>query len=824
MDLNHIAVDNCDEDFHNEKFSPRPDFPLGGVVLDVAERDLARIVTRVVDHMIASDQIPADQRDHVITILLEKYASIFATNRPSNSANESNGVSSSTVHRDTMRESTTYIHHDCFTELNRAVGEMTAVMAGGVSFLQSPILAFVRLSEEVVLGNRIKDSMPVRFIFVLLGPFHDEKDYHKISCSITTLMERNEFLEAAYTAHSLNELLCAADDVLPPATSTADGNNETNTIKSNQFELERVTTEATTEDQPPRRNPLLRVGKPFYGLYRDIRDRYPKYPSDIIDGLNGQVLAATLFIFFAVLSPAITFGGMYNNLIGVGESLLLSCVNGVIFAVFAAQPLLIIGPTGPLMVFDISLYNFAQANGLDFLSIRVWIGLWMVVIGLTVAAFEGIVIVKKITRFTEEIFASMICLIFLYEAVVKMVGIFYDHPLLQEYDCENYFHQTTLDEDFNDTYVWLNTTTRDVPTPARVSPQPNTALLSLILMLGTFTIAIKLKNFRNSKFLGRGVRRALGDFGMPIAIFLMVLLDFLIQDTFTDKLTMPEGIQPSNPDIRGWMINPLGQVKPLPVWCMFAAAPAAILVFFLVFLEGSICHLILSKPERKMVKGTGFHLDLVLSCFINLMSGLLGAPFMCPACIRTVAHAAALTVTSPARSPGQPLQVEGVKEQRLSGLVVSILVGVAVLLSDALNLVPKAVLLGIFLYMGTASTAGIQFLERLVLMFMPVKYHPDAPYVKKVRTMKMHIFTAVQLIMLGILLGVKESPASLALPFVLSLLVPLRLYFLPTIFSKSELCALDGSGAMKTSDNDEPDFYEAPHALPVQADQEQEKA
>ena len=58
--------------------------------------------------------------------------------------------------------------------------------------------------------------------------------------------------------------------------------------------------------------------------------------------------------------------------------------------------------------------------------------------------------------------------------------------------------------------------------------QPNTALLSLLLMFGTFAIANYLRHFRNSKFLGRRVRRMLGDFGVPIAILLMVGVDLLI--------------------------------------------------------------------------------------------------------------------------------------------------------------------------------------------------------------------------------------------------------------------------------------------------------
>ena len=51
----------------------------------------------------------------------------------------------------------------------------------------------------------------------------------------------------------------------------------------------------------------------------------------------------------------------------------------------------------------------------------------------------------------------------------------------------------------------------------------------------------------------------------------------------------------------------------------------------------------------------------------------------------------------------------------------------------------------------------------------------------------MHIFTLTQILVLALLWGVKVSPASLALPFVLVLTVPLRRLLLPRIFSEIEL-------------------------------------
>lgn len=60
-------------------------------------------------------------------------------------------------------------------------------------------------------------------------------------------------------------------------------------------------------------DPLQRTGRPFGGLGRDVRRRYPKYVSDFKDALNSQCMAAVIFIYFAALSPAITFGGLLGK-------------------------------------------------------------------------------------------------------------------------------------------------------------------------------------------------------------------------------------------------------------------------------------------------------------------------------------------------------------------------------------------------------------------------------------------------------------------------------------------------------------------------------
>lgn len=81
--------------------------------------------------------------------------------------------------------------------------------------------------------------------------------------------------------------------------------------------------------------------------------------------------------------------------------------------------------------------------------------------------------------------------------------------------------------------------------------------------------------------------------------------------------------------------------------------------------------LIISKPERKMAKGSGFHFDLLILVGMGGLSAIFGVPWLSAATVRTVTHANALTVMSKGPKP----VIEKVMEQRVSGIVVALLVG-----------------------------------------------------------------------------------------------------------------------------------------------------
>lgn len=316
----------------------------------------------------------------------------------------------------------------------------------------------------------------------------------------------------------------------------------------------------------------------------------------------------------------------------------------------------------------------------------------------------------------------------------------------------------------------------------------------MCLMLGCFLIAYFLRQFKNGTFLPGKIRRLIGDFGVPIAIFLMVVVDLNIEDTYTQKLMVPKGLMVSNPGMRSWFINPFGEHKSFPVWVMFACAVPALLVFILIFLESQITTLIVSKPERKMVKGSGFHFDLLLLVGMGGCSAIFGVPWLSAATVRSVTHANALTIMSKGPKP----KIEKVLEQRISGILVALLVGLSILMEPILKMIPMAALFGIFLYMGITSLNGIQLWDRILLLFIPKKYHPNEPYATRVSTSRMNLYTAIQIVCLAALWIIKSSPASLALPFILILTIPLRMFMTGHLFTELEMKCLDADDAKVT--------------------------
>lgn len=722
------------------------------------------------------------------------------------------------------------------------------ILVGETELVNIPIVAYVRLKEGQNLGSITEVAVPTRFIFLMLGPNGSRKKCHEIGRAIATLMCDEIFHAVAYHAKSRDDLLTGIDEfldqvtVLPPGEwdpsikieppKAVPSQEARKSISHVDLQSTLKNGDATPikeeEDEADHCDPtLVRTGRLFGGLIDDIKRKAPFYLSDFKDALQMQCLASTIFMYFACLTPIVTFGGLLgsatDNYMGAMESLVSGFVCGISYHMLAGQPLTIIGSTGPILVFETIVYQFCTEQDLVYLTFRFWIGIWVFVILMVMIAFDLSALVRYITRFTEEAFAVLIALIFIVEAFKKLFHILDERPVnmnpndLLNYSCLCLNNLTNDDGNYtmfpSNHSIWTGNVTEPDYIPLErygnshyitlkdrcehhdgypIGPgcdtviyYPDVFFFSYIVFFKTFCIAYFLKMFRTSSFLPNKVRSFISDFSVTIAIAVMITVDVCVGFE-TPKLHVPESFKPTRDD-RAWVVNPILN----PVWSIFAAIGFAILATILIFMDQQITAVIINRKEHKLKKGSGYHLDLTLIAVQVAVCSVLGTPWFVAATVLSINHVRSLTVESECAAPGEKPKFLGVREQRVTGTLAFVMVGLSVLMGKILKFVPLPVLFGVFLYMGVASLTGLQLVQRTLILFMPPKYQPDYPFLEHVPLRRCHLFTLIQVICLALLWVIKSvQQISIVFPLMVLAMCFIR-KGLDWIFTNHELKWLD---------------------------------
>lgn len=176
------------------------------------------------------------------------------------------------------------------------------------------------------------------------------------------------------------------------------------------------------------------------------------------------------------------------------------------------------------------------------------------------------------------------------------------------------------------------------------------------------------------------MRKVLGDFSSVLAILLGCGLDTFL-GLATPKLLVPTEFKPTLSG-RGWLVSPFGAN---PWWLSVAAALPALLLSILIFMDQQITAVILNRAEYRLQKGAGFHLDLFCVAVLMLFTSALGLPWYVSATVISLAHIDSLRRESKACIPGEAPNFLGIREQRLTGLVVFVLTGVSIFLAPVLK-------------------------------------------------------------------------------------------------------------------------------------------
>lgn len=664
----------------------------GNCLLNLDERSMEGIIRSAADFLLQTGKLDEDQTQNVIEGLIQR-----------------------------EKIAPTAIGHGCAIPHYYGPG------------LEQPLMLFIRLKHAVNLGA--PDGLATRFVFILIGPEQSAAKHLDMLAAIARLMADGEFHFEAAKAKNQQDFIDALDRHVKRSRPS-------------------VPSKAKLS-----RDELAKSTRPFEGLWQDIRRRAPYFVDDFVQGLQSKCISSVLFLFFACLAPAVTFGGIMglatDGQIGPVEMLTASAICGVLYALFAGQPLIILGGIGPLLIFTIILYRLCGdlEYGDQFLSVYGWVGLWTGLFTVLLSITNASNLMRYFTRFTDEIFSALMSLIFIYEAVKALVFTFQDS-----------FSETDQPHDG--------------------------AFLTLILTLGTFYIAMSLSRFRRSHYLLPRMREFLADFGPSLALAAMAIVAWLLRNEVTlETLSVDEGLQaPQMVDL--WAI---------PAWLRWAAAGPAALATLLVYLSQNITARLINNPENKLKKGAAYHLDLLVVGVLIAGCSLFGFPWLVAATVRSLAHMRALSDTEEVvlSSGASKERIIHVTENRFTALVIHLLIGVSLFWLPLLQLIPMAALYGIFLYMGFVSLVGNQFIERLSLWLMDSALYPATHYIRRVPIRTIHLYTALQFLCLAVLCAINVSRweiVRIVFPVFIALLVPIRA-LAAKFFSKDDLEILDAEEA-----------------------------
>lgn len=484
-------------------------------------------------------------------------------------------------------------------------------------------------------------------------------------------------------------------------------------------------------------------------MVEDVKRRRKVYASDWTDAFKAKrkVIPAILFLYFACLSPAVSFGTIASQItdgsLGIVEFLLSAGVSGMAYAIMCGQPMAFIAPTGLTLAFISGLYRFCSVKSLPFFPIYSWVGLWTSLFFVLLGLGGSSQLIRFCTRFTDEIFNALLSVNFIYEGLEALRRNF------QEADPNN----LTM------------------------------PFIALAMALTTFWSTMKVATFESSKYLNQKARTIIKDFG-PVTIF--ILMSFLNHLSWIGKfrvptLAVPESFQLANG--RALLVDLNAVSLPVKLGC----ALPAILLTSLFFMDQNISVRVVNNPNNKLQKGAAYNLDMVALGLITGALSLVGLPWMCGATVQSLNHVRSMTETRFNEATGKA-EVVGVTETRLTGFLVHALICGTLGLLPLLGFVPIPVVAGVFLFLGRKLMTGNSFLQRIQEMFVEKSRLPADHPIRFIGRRKTNIFTLTQVAcLIGLWTFKQNSATAIFFPSVIGFLMFLRAAVLPKFFTEDEL-------------------------------------
>lgn len=102
-------------------------------------------------------------------------------------------------------------------------------------------------------------------------------------------------------------------------------------------------------------------------------------------------------------------------------------------------------------------------------------------------------------------------------------------------------------------------------------------------------------------------------------------------------------------------------------------------------MDQQITTVIVSRKENKLRHGVGYHLDLLIVAILVGLLSWIGMPWMIADTVLSLTHSSSLRMESAVAAPGERPTFLGIREQRVTNIIISLLIGVSVFLTKFLQ-------------------------------------------------------------------------------------------------------------------------------------------
>ncbi|VEU21169.1 DEKNAAC102048 [Brettanomyces naardenensis] len=450
-----------------------------------------------------------------------------------------------------------------------------------------------------------------------------------------------------------------------------------------------------------------------------------------------------------------------NNSYGVNEVLMSSAMGGIVFGLFAGAPLCIVGVTGPISIFNYTVYELIVPRGIPYFQFMCWICLWSMLLHFTIALTNLVSYMRYITKFSCDVFGFFINIVYIQKGIQILV------------------HQFSLGD----------------PSDSTASGFASITLALVMALFGCFAYFFGDKTL----YLKPRIRTIFRDYGTPLCvIFFTGFIHFGGQLSNVSFATLPVGTafhptssgRPKDWFIRFW--------EGVTVADVFLALPFGVLLTALFYYDHNISSLMCQSSKYPLKKPSSFHYDFLLLGITTGIAGMLGIPAPNGLIPQAPLHTESLCVIKHDYSTGND-RIARVVEQRLSNTFQGILTLCLMTkpLLHVLGLIPQAVLAGLFWIMSITAIDHLDVTQRLRFLCTDPDSlkltHFPANFYKADRKWFM-IYLLFELIAFAFEFGITCTKGAIGFPGVLIFFMGVAMLF-PRIFPKDQLRLLDEPAA-----------------------------